>query len=43
MIFLAIAALIIMSALGYDDGKFNVPDEIKPDGEADATVTPSTN
>jgi hypothetical protein len=39
-IFLAIVVLIALSALGYDDGKFNVPDEVKP---STSTTTASTS
>jgi SNARE protein len=42
-IFIAILVLIIMSALGYDAGKFNVPDEVKPTSSSTNSTASTTS
>jgi SNARE protein len=38
MIFIVIIVLIILSALGLDKGKFNVPDEVRNVAKTNSTL-----
>lgn len=42
LIFIAIIVLIVLSALGLDDGKFNTPDQVKGSLSSDSSSTNTT-